>query len=555
MTITRAILKKHWRQTVNIGRIMRTQSYFKWLFVLAFAVGLEAGLFWLFYDGFRFLDSFGGLGSIIVNRLFSLFFLAVGMMLVCSSLVTSYSTVFRSQEIPFLMTRPFKIPYIVSYKFYEATTLSSWAFFFIIIPFVSAYACYERLSPVFALWTFFFSVPFVVLCSGIGTLIVMAVVRWVPRSRSIRSVAIVLLAALFAAGWLWSRRVYDTTLGQQFNVAALIPGLKLAGNMLAPSAWVSEGIMSLASRHWYRGAMLWLVLSSTALVVAVAVEWLGEHVYYEAWQRVVGSQGNTNRKPVLFAPLARWLRFIPHDVRAMALKDIRTFLRDPMQWSQAVIFFGMLTLYFANLRNFRYHQLPAQWRNMIAFLNVFSVSAVVCSFGSRFVFPQLSLEGHGFWVIGLSPTTMKRILWTKFVMAAIAMSVICIVLSLLSSSMLDLSWHIRWAGTLIVLAISTSVCGLSTGLGAVYLDLRQRNPAAIVSGFGGTLNLVMSLTVMLLVILPPGLLFHLNAMGRVGELQVTRGTVYVTLWILLITVIAASVPMRLGIRSISNRDF
>jgi len=42
------------------------------------------------------------------------------------------------------------------------------------------------------------------------------------------------------------------------------------------------------------------------------------------------------------------------------------------------------------------------------------LSAVMCSVGARFVYPQLSLEGHGFWIVGMSPVTMGRVLFSKF---------------------------------------------------------------------------------------------------------------------------------------------
>jgi hypothetical protein len=73
-----------------------------------------------------------------------------------------------------------------------------------------------------------------------------------------------------------------------------------------------------------------------------------------------------------------------------------------------------LALYYANLRSFHYHLLPETWRNTVAFLNVFSVAAVMCSLGSRFIYPQLSLEGQGFWIIGMAPTSMTKVLVTKF---------------------------------------------------------------------------------------------------------------------------------------------
>ena len=41
-----------------------------------------------------------------------------------------------------------------------------------------------------------------------------------------------------------------------------------------------------------------------------------------------------------------------------------------MQWSQFIIFFGLLTLYFANIRRFSYDVNYTAWVNMISFANL-----------------------------------------------------------------------------------------------------------------------------------------------------------------------------------------
>ena len=60
--------------------------------------------------------------------------------------------------------------------------------------------------------------------------------------------------------------------------------------------------------------------------------------------------------------LSRWL---PLSTRMLIVKDLRVFRRDPVQWSQFVIFFGLLALYFLNIRRFQYGEPLRRWMNMI----------------------------------------------------------------------------------------------------------------------------------------------------------------------------------------------
>ena len=541
----------------NTDRILRRQSSFKLWFILLFAVGMEIGLFMLFMDAFRYLKTMGPMGAMVVGRLFSLFFLAMGMMLVFSGVVTSYATMFRSREIPFLLTGPFKMRQIVLYKFIESTLMSSWAFGFIVIPFLWAYALHESLSWRFAVWAMLFSVPFLVICSGVGSLLTILAVRWFPAKRLWRNVlvvsAIITVIMLF---WSGARDVSQVTTGaERLDLSRLVPGLRLASNRLLPNWWVSEGMVMMERGPQQRAVMLLLLSLSWALLLGMLVVDAGAGFFYQGWLRVAEGPRSIGRRPLMALWLEKTLVFISPGVRAMVMKDLRTFLRDPMQWSQALIFFGLLALYFSNLRMFRYHMRSDEWRTVITFLNVFSVSAVMCSLGSRFIYPQLSLEGQGFWIIGLSPLTKRQLIVTKFSVAATGMVFTAAALGLLSTNMLGIDEFTRFFVVLLSITIALGVCGLSTGLGAVFIDLEQQNPSAIVSGFGGTLNLVLNLIFMLLAIFPLAVFVRRATDGGAQPRILATASVLPFIWLLLLLLLSVLVPLLLGARSLAQRDY
>ncbi len=557
MSISSALLYQaacSWR---NKLRLLRHDSRFKVGFIAFVFIGFFLGIRLLFLSSFRFMDDLGGVSSMIINHLFSLFFLGLGIMMVISGMVTSYSTLYGSEEVPFLLSTPVSFRQIVMGRVTEAILLSSWAFFFIIIPFISAYQAHKHLSLLFLLWSLLFAVPFLTLGAGLGSLVVLCAIRWLPRGRSLLIGSLVLLALVLVGGGVALLYGYRNAESEEaFILTNLVPGLKFAAQPYLPSWWMAEGIMAGSRGLWGRGLLFLLLLTSNALLVLTAIEGLGASIFYESWQRAIGESSLGRRQPILLKGLERVVtRFMPADLRAMAFKDIRTFLRDPAQWAQSLIFFGLLGLYFSNLRSFRYNLLPEVWRSFIAFLNVFSVAAVLCSLGARFVYPQLSLEGHGFWILNLAPTTPRRILFGKFALAAGAMLLISLVLVLVSTTMLQVSTPVRLVTLGVGIAIPIAVAGLATGLGALFMDLRERNPAAIVSGFGGTLNLVLSLGFMLATILPFAGLFHMALVGHLTPRAFHVGVVLASIWGVLLTVAAAAIPLVLANRSLTRRDY
>lgn len=551
------LVAKSVRSGWNATGIAREQSKLKVAFITAFSIGWLGSLGYLFYEMFGFLHRMGGAGFVLIPKMFSLFFFGLGAMLLVSGGIAAYSGLYQSREMRMLLTSPVPMRDLIYYKFAEAALLSSWAFFFIILPFIGAYAAHRGLGPMIAIWTVSFSLPFVMLCSGVGMLITLLFVRWVPRTQFFAMLGLVVCALLAALALYYAPRLRaEISNPDVLAIAQMIPGYRLAGSPLLPSYWLSEGVMSLTRGDWGRGLMFWLCLATSLGMLAMLLGKVGEWVFYEGYQRsnLPGLSGD-RRGDTLLPWLHRVLPFRQSDVRAFLIKDIRIFLRDPAQWTQALIFFGLLGLYFLNIRGLRYDHMEEMWKGLVGFLNVFSLSAVLCSLAARFVYPQLSLEGQGIWVVGLSPTSMPRILMIKYWTSLFWMLLGGITLTFLSGNMLRLTPEMTVITIVLISLNCISLAGLANGLGALHIDLEVKSPSAIISGFGGTLNLVLSLLVILLNVLPAGIVVHLHAAGRLAP--AARDS---WLWTclgssILVALVFAWVPMRLGRHHLQHRDY
>ncbi len=102
--------------------------------------------------------------------------------------------------------------------------------------------------------------------------------------------------------------------------------------------------------------------------------------------------------------------------------------RDPVQWSQFLIFFGLSGLYFLNVDRFNNPHSDigyVTWINMVSFLNLAVVGLILSTFTTRFIYPMISLEGHCFWIVGLLPIDRDTIIWSKFWFASFGSWVPC----------------------------------------------------------------------------------------------------------------------------------
>ena len=231
------------------------------------------------------------------------------------------------------------------------------------------------------------------------------------------------------------------------------------------------------------------------------------------------------------------------------------FVRDPAQWTQCVIFFGLLAFYFFNLRGLRYQSHP-NWRNFTSFLNLSASALVLATLITRFIFPLLSLEGRRFWILGLLPVQRSVILRGKFYFAVVASSVVLGTLITLSSVMLKLEQQFILLHVYTAILLCFGLSGLSVGLSALYPNLREDNPAKIVSGFGGTLTLIASLIYVLLIILLEAVPCHLYLAK--GVISSRTFAVWIAVALVFATALSAAVcivPMWRGVRALEQREF
>jgi ABC-2 type transport system permease protein len=253
--------------------------------------------------------------------------------------------------------------------------------------------------------------------------------------------------------------------------------------------------------------------------------------------------------------LVSLLPFVGSKVRIILNKDIKAFFRDPAQWSQFFLFFGFIGLYFLNLRSFAYDETDLRWKSIISFLNLSAVSMTLATLNSRFVFPQISLEGTKFWIMGLMPVTRREIVHGKFYFAFLSGWIISSLLILLSNYMLKISWNIRLLHLYTVFLISFGLAGISVGAGAMWPNFRETVPSKIISGLGGTLNLIISVFFVLLVIFVLAIPCHYFIIRLRGPLFPSTRTMIVILSFATVTAFGAGLGfINLGVRRFKKME-
>jgi ABC-2 type transport system permease protein len=527
-----------------------------------FCLGYLAAGYYIFYTGLIFLRKFPLVGTLLAQRILYLIFGFFFAMLIFSNAIIGYASLFKNRETDFLLSLPIRSRDVYLWKLIESLGLASWALLFLSAPMMVAWGRANEAHWPFYAEVFVAFLPFVVIPALLGSwailfLVRVLSVRWTKRILFAAGAATVVWLAFGVkpvtdAQAMQSVAVFDTLLRHtRFSLSPFLPSSWMAQSVLA---W-SEGLMR-------KGGFFFLVLLSSALMgLLVSYEVAGQ-AFYGSWAATMGSRAEwvqrralrvrskTDRLPLLEVLFHR-LPFLSRPVRALALKDARLFSRDPTQWTQFMIFFGLLCIYVLNLRNVALDYQNPYWETLISHLNLAASTLTLSTLTTRFVFPQFSLEGRRLWIIGLSPIGMRKVLLQKFGFSCIGAMVVTVSLMTSSSMMLHLPWaRVIFFDAAIALP-AAALCGLAVGLGALFPNLKEDNPSKIVSGFGGTLCLVISFIYIVV---------YISLIAVPGLRQVTRLALIISdstalVLALFFTLVLLVVPLFLAIRRVKNLEF
>ncbi|HNY27510.1 MAG TPA: hypothetical protein PLA90_09955 [Candidatus Sumerlaeota bacterium] len=537
---------------------------FLFMVLLLFAGGTA-----FFYYLFSRVSELEEFGILLMDRLVGMVMMTFFGMLVFSNLVITLSTTYISREIEYYMSLPVRHDSIFSFKLMESIFYSSWGFAILAIPFFLSFGLVRGASFWFYPGMFLLILPFLTIPASLGAILTMTLCAWLPARRTLKwSVALVFLGAAASIAIVRLTGVGSALFREDMqSFTQVLSMLRVASTLWSPHAWVSQGTLALIRGEGKEFAYWLAVLVSTALMLMQVCRWLAPVLYYQGWCLARDSSasrpgGGAPLGERIFNAIERWLSPLKPSTRALVLKDMKTFWRDPAQWSQLIILFGILFVYTANLRAVYYQSTPTTflahgvWKAVLTQFNLGATCFILSILTTRFVYPMLSLEGKQFWVIGLAPVPRTRIVWQKYWLCWGTCFTLTEALMLFSNWILRVPGPMCLLSSFTVLCISFGLTSLSVGLGATTPNFKEDNPARIANGLGGTLNVILSLSYISLILVLEIIPIYLASIYTFPPTQfylyIVAPVVAVFLLIQSATIV---IPMRIGLRRWNRMEF
>lgn len=528
-------------------------------------LGFWVGIFVGFYKVLGYFQAAEGFGNILARKLMGMLWLTFFAVLLFSNVITALSTWFLSKDLETIHSSPISTENLFWARLTDTLIDSSWMVFFFGLPVFLAYGIVFKAGALYYLELAGVAIPFLVLTTSLAVIFTIGLVNVFPARRT-RDILVLLGIMLLIALYLMFRFMRPERLVNPDTFATVVSylaSMETPTSPYLPSQWATEILWSRLARGGLGDGMFYLlILWSTSAASAVVGSWVAGAIYPSGFSK---AQEGARRIVPGFNPLdaLAWLISRPFHPSSQVLitKEIKIFFRDNTQWTQLLLLSALIVIYLYNFSVLDLQRYPLRvfyLQNAISFLNIGLAAFVVASLAVRFVFPAVSQEGFAWWIIRSSPITLKRFLWTKYCLYAPPLLLVAEILIVFSNYLLDVTpfMMVLSAGTIFFLV--AGIISLGIGLGAAYPRFETENIAAVATGFGGMIFMILCAlyTAGVVILEAWPVLVILRSLLENRPIQDWQKVLMAVCFsgVIALNVLAFILPMNLGLRRLLERE-
>ena len=456
---------------------------------------------------------------LVLVPIFNLMLSGLTVLILFSAAVTTLSSFFLAQDLDLILASPVTRAQFFTGKFLGVFGNSSWMGILFGLPAIFAFGAYFN-----APWGFYpaavalvslYLIP--VMCLAIIAVMLFSLLFPANRSREV-----ILLAGgtLIVIAFLLLHRTLGVGKGAADHMAILTSILEFKAGRMLPSHWVAQALSATLNGQWMAAGEFLLPLLAFILPHLLLAFAATLYLYPKAFSRArsssnrVWTRARTIKAPLPSLPLPRY-------IIAIWSKEYRVFSRDMVQAFQLLLLLGLTLFYLYNFRvigsvTSSSAELNRWWQAILVLANIGFGGFVLAAVGNRFVFPAVSFEGQGFWMIEAAPISIEDYLWAKFWYWMLPIATISSVVLTSGALAFNAEPHIVGINAVASWIISYGIVGLGIGLGAHFSSFTWEHITQVTASFGSLVYILSCSALIALNLIPAGLLLALRVLRNSG---------------------------------------
>ncbi|KAF0153343.1 MAG: hypothetical protein FD143_420 [Ignavibacteria bacterium] len=444
-------------------------------------------------------------GQFLLHEFISMILFIFFMSINIGNIIVSYSTLYKSNEVNYLLSKPIEPAKIFTIKFLDNFFYSSSTLLLILFALLIGYSVYFNMPIIkFAVLVLNF-IPFMISAGSLGVILLIAVILLANRFGVKR--IIYTFGAIYAVIIILFFRINsprNLVMSVLRNYPILDKDIYL-GELVSP-------ILKVLPNNWLSQTAYWIlhgdytkVILYTSLQIGLAVllftsaYQLGKKYYLRTWllnHKLTGEFNSKKQKMQDYFPLNCGTT---NQFKTILRKDYFAFVREPSQVIHSLVLFFLLTVFIVSVSGIKYAGLGNFYLQTIIYLSIFIFNILlITTLSLRFIFPLLSLEGLSFWKLKSAPISILKYVLSKLYIPFLIVFFTSITLSLFSNYKFS---SILISFSLIVSIIATiTIVAINFGMGGLFANYKEKNPIRVSSSQGASISFLISILYMLFLV-------------------------------------------------------
>jgi hypothetical protein len=450
------------------------------------------------------------IGVFLLHRFIFVVLFIFFMVVNIGNIVVSYSTLFKTMEVGYLLTKPVSFTKIFLIKFFDNFFYSSSTLLLMITAAVSGYTSYFGLALTFIpLAIIFLIIPFMFIAGTLGAIILLLILMLAGRL-GFRKI-IVMLALVYAIAVIVFY-IYSSPVELVARVFEYFP------NIDHYFGFLENPLLKLLPNYWVADAMFWIttgrisasgwyiyLLILTSIILFILSLFLAKKWFYKSWLLLLNISNELSPKrkkntKALFS-FENFSIFKPIQ-ESLIKRELLLFIREPSQWAHFIVMIFLISIFILSISNIditilRYYNI---YLKTLIYLIIFLFNVfLIASTSLRFIFPLVSLEGETIWKIRSAPLNYKKLMLTRLLVYFIVIFVIGQILSFVSNYQFSVLLTI--VSQLNTAFVTVTLVSLNFGMGSLFANYKEKNPIRIASSQGASLTFLFTIIYLLFLII------------------------------------------------------
>jgi ABC-2 type transport system permease protein len=498
------------------------------------------------------------IGSFLLHRFILIVLFIFFVTINIGNIVVSYSTLYKSQEIIFLITKPISFTKLFLIKFLDNFFYSSTTLLLIITSVLVGYGTYFKLS-----WTFFptallfLILPFMFLAGSLGVITLLIILKLSSKigiKKVLFSIFLIYFSSVIGFYFISNpinliQKVFDyyPNINQYFGflengLIKFLPNYWIADALY----WISEDKFSRAIPFIYGNVISSIFLLTIALFAAK--KW-----YYQTW---LTSLSITSDLRIKRGSNNKFFRFDKSSIlnsfdESIIKREFWLFIREPSQWIHLIVMILLIVIFISSIAGINVIVLKTynEYLKTIIYLviTLFNVF-LIASLSLRFVFPLISLEGDTNWKVRSAPINFDHLLLKRLLIYFSIIFLIGQIISFYSNHNFPVQLSI--VAQINNAVISIALVSMNFGMGGIFANYKEKNAIRLASSQGASITFLFTLFYLILLIIILFLPVYNFFISYVRGIKTPIWSLFTTTFILMgLSLLISSISIKAGLKS------